>query len=200
MNNNKDFIQGNVSQFTWLNEPPKYSFSEGLIIQTKPHTDFWQRTHYGFRRDDGHCYLTEMTGDFSFMAHLTFDSKMLYDQCGIILRTDDNNWVKASVEYENEHISRLGSVVTNLGYSDWATTDISTEVNSMWYKFNKKGQDVLIESSADGLKWKQMRILHLHKDSKKVKVGIYACRPLNSSFECKVFHILVGENTWQYES
>ena len=28
------------------------------------------------------------------------------------------------IEYENEQYQRLGSVVTNRGYSDWATTDI----------------------------------------------------------------------------
>ncbi|WP_397312917.1 DUF1349 domain-containing protein, partial [Paenibacillus elgii] len=31
---------------------------------------------------------------------------------------------KASIEYENEEYQRLGSVVTNHGFSDWATTDI----------------------------------------------------------------------------
>lgn len=196
---NTDFIKGNIDTFTWYNEPMTYSFDDGLIIQTKPYSDFWQRTHYGFQRDDGHCYLTELDGDFSFTAHLIFDSKMLYDQCGIILRTDEANWVKASVEYENDAISRLGSVVTNLGYSDWATTDISANFNSMWYKFNKNGNDILIENSYDGLEWHQMRILHLHNISERVQVGIYACSPQNSSFECKVKKIIISENTWMYQ-
>ena len=36
---------------------------------------------------------------------------------------DSENWLKASIEYENEKISHLGSVVTNNGYSDWAQPD-----------------------------------------------------------------------------
>ncbi len=35
------------------------------------------------------------------------------------------------IEYENEQYQRLGSVVTNRGYSDWATTDIDASVKSM---------------------------------------------------------------------
>lgn len=198
MKENTIIIEGIKSKFEWLNEPEDFSFDDGLIIKTKPYTDFWQRTHYGFRRDDGHCYMTNMKGDFSFAAQLVFDSKTLYDQCGVILRIDEDNWVKASIEYENDKISRLDSVVTNLGYSDWATTDIPTEINSMWYRFNKNNNDVLIENSYDGINWKQMRILHLHSEPKQVKVGVYACSPQNSSFICKIKKIVVSENTWRY--
>lgn len=38
---------------------------------------------------------------------------------------DSENWLKVSIEYENEKFQHLGSVVTNNGYSDWATTEIS---------------------------------------------------------------------------
>ena len=198
-NINRDFIVGIASEFKWHNEPKKHSFNNGLVIKTEPYTDFWQRTHYGFRRDNGHCYLAKKIGDFSIMAHFIFTYKTQYDQCGIILRIDENNWVKASMEYENENISRLGSVVTNHGYSDWATTDISSAVKSMWYKLNKNGRDILIENSNDGVNWKQMRILHLRNNSEKVKIGIYACSPQNSTFECKVTKIIMSKNTWEYK-
>ncbi len=196
--NNPQFIEGTESDFVWQNKPEDYSFDDGLVIKTKPYTDFWQRTHYGFRRDDGHHFITEVEGDFTFSAQLDFESKMLYDQCGIILRIDENNWVKASIEYEDEETSKLGSVVTNLGYSDWATTDISTKISSMWYRFNKNNNDVLIEYSYDGVDWKQMRILHLHNSSSKVKVGVYACSPQNSSFICTAKKIVMSQNTWTY--
>lgn len=48
---------------------------------------------------------------------------------------DSENWLKASIEYENQsfqHLgSNLGSVVTNNGYSDWATTEIPANVKSV---------------------------------------------------------------------
>lgn len=51
---------------------------------------------------------------------------------------------------------RLGSVVTNHGYSDWATTDISSDIKAMWYRFSRRGSDYCIECSQDGISFKQM--------------------------------------------
>ncbi|TDP91326.1 uncharacterized protein DUF1349 [Halanaerobium saccharolyticum] len=113
------------NNFHWLNKPEEYYFENALVIQTEPETDFWQRTHYGFRNDNGHALLTGLKDDFSFAAKFKFEPQDKYDQCGIMLRLDSKNWIKISTEYENQEISRLGSVVTNLGYSDWATEDIS---------------------------------------------------------------------------
>ena len=71
---------------------------------------------------------------------------------------NSDNWFKASIEYENKKIQRLGSVVTNHGYSDWATTDISSDIKSMWYRFSRRDSDYCIECSEDGINFRQMRI------------------------------------------
>src|SRR5512137_1206331 len=135
------------SGFYWFNEPSSYRLGNGLEIYTDEKTDFWQRTHYGFRRDDGHCLLATMSGDFSITTCVEFRPREKYDQCGLILRLDSENWIKVSTEYENEACSRLGSVSTNLGYSDWATQDIDSEHREMWYRVSKNGSDFLLEHS-----------------------------------------------------
>lgn len=187
----KKIIEGTATEFTWLNEPDDIHFEDGLVFNTRPNTDFWQRTHYGFKRDDGHCLLTEIKEDFSLQALLEFKSYKQYDQCGIIVRIDSENWIKASIEYEDEQISRLGSVATNLGYSDWATTDISTDITAMWYRIKRSHQDFIIEHSMNGIDWKQMRVLHLHKNAETVWAGIYACSPNESRLTCKVKKIII---------
>jgi regulation of enolase protein 1 (concanavalin A-like superfamily) len=106
-----------------------------------------------------------------------------YDQCGLIARNNSENWIKASTEYENPHHSRLGSVVTNAGYSDWATIDIHSGTHVMWYRIQSERNDFLIEYSEDGQNWKQLRITHLLQPFKELQVGIYACSPMDSSFE-----------------
>jgi len=157
-----------LENFYWLNEPQKYYLNNTLVIKTAPETDFWQKTHYGFRKDNGHALLTDLKNDFSFKVKVKLNFKNKYDQCGIMLRLDSKNWIKISAEYENQTITRLGSVVTNLGYSDWATEDISSSINELWYRVNKSGSDFFIENSFDGHKWSQMRITHLIKDFKIV--------------------------------
>ena len=71
---------------------------------------------------------------FSFTVKTEFDSKNRFDQCGIVMYLDSENWLKASIEYENRSFQHLGSVVTNNGYSDWATTEIPTNVKLMKIK------------------------------------------------------------------
>lgn len=197
---NKDqlaFISGNKNEFSWYNKPMEFSFDNGLTLVTSPNTDFWQKTHYGFEKDDGHCYITKIQEDFTFVAHLEFSYKKMYDQCGIILRIDKDNWIKASVEYEDDLISRLGSVVTNKGYSDWATLDISTNISSIWYRLNKNEHDCFLEFSYDGVNWQQLRMLHLHKKNLSIYVGIYACSPKDSSFTCKATNMAITDCLWK---
>jgi uncharacterized protein len=173
-----------LERFSWINPPQKFALeNDGLKIQTEPETDFWQRTYYGFSKANAPAFLTKMDGDFTFSVKTRFETKNRYDQCGVLLYIDDENWVKVSVEHENDIIARLGSVVTNLGFSDWATTDIPVPVSEMWYNLSLKKQDVYIEYSHNGKDYKQMRILHIHRPVEEVQIGVYACSPLHSSFE-----------------
>ncbi len=176
--------------FHWLNKPLTHSLSGGLLtIRSNAKTDFWQRTHYGFKRDTGHCFLKTVSGDFSIHTMARFKPKSQFDQCGLMARIDSENWIKCSTEYENSELSRLGSVVTNLGYSDWATQEVSTEISSMWYRLSRSGNDVFIEHSSDGKVWQQMRVAHLHQLERSLDVGIYACSPIGTGFICSFQHI-----------
>ena len=184
-------------QFKWLNEPGRYFFSDGsLSITTDPRTDFWQRTHYGFRNDNGHALLAPLAGDFIIRTHVNFHPLGRYDQCGLMVRIDPENWIKLSTEYEDANNSMLGSVVTNLGYSDWATTELDADPGQAWYQISKNGPDYLLQVSFDGQTWQQLRIAHLHLSSETVLAGIYACSPLDGRFTCTFDHLSIGENNW----
>lgn len=182
--------------FHWLNAPEQARFGSGLEILTDLRTDFWQRTHYGFRRDDGHALLTRVTEDFSLTTHVVYQPQVQYDQCGLMVRIDSENWIKASTEYEDEAHSRLGSVVTNLGYSDWATQDVLSSHFEMWYRISRCGSDYLIEASFDGSRWLQLRIAHLHKRAETVEAGVYACSPIGRHFRCRFTELTIAESTW----
>jgi hypothetical protein len=193
----EQFLQPSLpGGFYWFNEPAQHRLGAGLEIYTDEKTDFWQNTHYGFRRDDGHCLLTRTAGDFSLMTHVEFQPRQMYDQCGLIVRIDSQNWIKVSTEYENEQASRLGSVVTNLGYSDWATQDIAASHREMHYRISKRGPDFLLENSFDGLAWLQMRITHLHQGTQFYEIGVYACSPLGKDFWCRFNVLEISENKW----
>ena len=171
--------------FYWLNEPARYELENGLVILTDEKTDFWQRTHYGFQADNGHLLCTRVVGDLTLTTHVEFRPRTQYDQCGLMVRVDPENWIKLSTEYENEALSRLGTVVTNLGYSDWATQDVPSDCHKRWYRISREGADFLLESSVDGQEWLQMRVAHLHRVRDELEVGLYACSPLGKDFWCR---------------
>ena len=185
--------------YKWTNEPKKYTLSEDKItIVTEPHTDLWQRTYYGFRNDNAPILQIETDEKyFSFTVKTEFNGKRRFDQCGIIIYLDGDNWLKASVEHENAEFQRLGSVVTNNGYSDWATTDVDAKINSVWYRLSRRGSDYCIESSFDGVLFKQMRICHLSKGNGRIHFGIYACSPEDSSSEAVFTDFQITECKWK---
>ncbi|NMB55719.1 MAG: DUF1349 domain-containing protein [Leptolinea sp.] len=187
------------SKFYWLNRPTHHEIKkDAVIITTDPLTDFWQRTYYGFRHDTAHAFLFSVgEEEFSFTVKAVWQPQKLFDQCGVILYQDADNWFKASVEYDNPEFSRLGSVVTNLGYSDWATTDIDSSHHAMFYRLSRRGQDFLIENSFDGGQFRQMRIFHMHQPVSQVNIGIYACSPLNSSMDAEFSRFSIGECQWE---
>lgn len=68
---------------------------------------------------------------FSFVVKTEFDSKRRFDQCGVVVYLDSENWLKGFIEYESEIYQRLGSVVTSDGYSDWASADIDSSIKTV---------------------------------------------------------------------
>ena len=192
-------------QARWLNPPVKYEINQDRVsITTEPDTDFWQTTYYGFQNENAPALLLNMEQDFTFSCKCTFAYTTLFDQCGLIVFLDQQNWFKASIEYDNPEFSRLGSVVTNLGYSDWATTDIPLP-QQIWFRLSRRGADFLIEYANDGEHFQQMRIFHLHlvadshpghNDSAQTGMGLYACSPGNSSFQAEFSDFNMSDCKW----
>lgn len=189
----------NIKNWTWLREPKAYEISEeGLKVTTESHTDLWQRTYYHFRNDNAPVLQMETEENFfSFVVKTDFsEAHQRFDQCGIVMYLDSDNWLKASVEYENESFQHLGSVVTNFGYSDWATTEIQTSQKVMWYRFSRREDDFCIENSLDGVTFHQMRICHMAKAQGKIRFGVYACSPEDSSFTAHFSNFSLLDCQW----
>ena len=198
--NNQNIMILNVGNFKWTRQPESCVIKGDTIeVVTKPGTDLWQRTYYLFRNDNAPVFQMETEEKFfSFVVKTDFtESHHRFDQCGIVMYLDSENWLKGSVEYENEEFQHLGSVVTNNGYSDWATTAIPANVKTMWYRLSRREADYCIECSQDGQNFTQMRVCHMHKGSGKIRFGIYACSPEESSFKAVFTDMKFSECAWK---
>ena len=190
----------NLKNFQWTRQPKSCQITDDRIeVVTNPHTDLWQRTYYHFRNDNAPVFQMETEEKyFSFVVKTNFsESHHRFDQCGVVMYLDSENWLKGSIEYENEQFQHLGSVVTNQGYSDWATTAIDADIKSMWYRLSRREDDYCIECSRDGIHFTQMRVCHMFRGDQKISFGIYACSPEDSSFKAVFSHMQLMECQWK---
>ena len=174
-----------LNALKWTREPGGFEVKgDTIVITTAPHTDLWQRTYYHFQNDNAPALQMQTREKFfSFVVKTDFtQSHHRFDQCGIVMYLNSENWVKGSVEYENEQFQHLGSVVTNKGYSDWATTAIPADVKTMWYRFSRRDDDYCIECSTNGV---------------DISFGIYACSPEESSFTAIFSDMKITECAWK---
>lgn len=181
-----------LQDFEWYNEPENVVFrDDDILITAIPQTDFWQSKHKGYGRDNGHFFFSRQDEDFSFAAKWSFSELKPYNQCGIMLRIDENNWIKAAVMYDNPELPMIGSSVTQNGYSDWAAQDIPQETKEIWFKIKRKQDDYQIYSSLDGENYKQIRLVHMQKEIPEVKIGAYLCTPSNKEFSATLSQISI---------
>ena len=191
-----------TSDLTWIHPPKTFSITpEKIKITTEPNTDLWQRTYYGFQNDNAPVLQTKLSEKyFTFITKTNFASKTRFDQSGIVMYLDSDNWFKASVEYENEKIQRLGCVVTQNGYSDWCSNDIPADIKSIWFRLSRREADYYVEYALDGKDWKQMRMFHFFKGEDEINLGVYACSPgKEASFEAEFTNMELTECKWEKE-
>lgn len=189
-----------LNAFVWTRQPQSYNISnDTLEVVTKEKTDLWQRTYYHFRNDNAPVLqISTSEKFFSFVVKTNFEaSHHRFDQCGVVMYLDSDNWLKGSVEYENDEFQHLGSVATNNGYSDWATTAIPADVKTMWYRLSRREDDFCIECSTDGEQWSQMRVCHMYEAKDKITFGVYACSPEESSFKAVFTDMKITECMWK---
>lgn len=182
------------ARLRWLNPPPVWTVESSLpvlVVQPAADTDFWQETHYGFRKDNGHFLFTKITGDFTMTTKVRFQPAHQYDQAGLMIRVGPLCWLKTAVEYEPQGPARLGVVVTNHGFSDWSVQDFPCERNEVCLRIRKESSDFIVEFAPDAqADWSLMRIAHLHvEDGAPLLVGLYACSPKGGGFRAE-FHFL----------
>lgn len=181
-----EFLDKLSNEFHWLNEPKDYKIeNNALIVKSDSDTDFWQRTHYGFRRNTGHCLLLKKKGDFIMTTSVNYHPKEQYDQAGLIVYLSEDFWIKTSIEFEPVGPYNLGAVVTNNGYSDWSTQPFNEKDVEMDFKIERKGNDFYVHAkSSKSTDWQQLRICHFFiPEDSELNIGVYCCSPAKGGFE-----------------
>ena len=169
------------ADFTWFNQPTVWSTNGStLLVHTDPDTDFWSKTHYGFIRDTGHFYYRSLPGDESFTATVKVRGKYqsLYDQGGLMVRIDKDNWIKCGIEYVGD-VQHASAVITVNGWSDWSVVEIaSPDVLKLRVKRDNEVVQVDFAEGEQG-SYKMLRLgyLPMISRSQPMMVGIMCATP-----------------------
>lgn len=164
----------------WFNEPKNWDIGErSLSMFVTPKTDYWRRTHYGFTVDDGPFFYALHGGEFEVKTRITGDYQTRFDQMGLMLRIDEENWIKTGIEFVNQK-HKLSAVVTR-NWSDWSVIELNDTPKTVWLKVIRRLDAVEIFYSLNNEQYTMMRLAYF-PDNKPVMVGLTAASPDGEGF------------------
>ena len=164
----------------WFNPPLHWNSDDSNVdVTVEAGTDYWQITHYGFIRDNGHFYYNEVAGDFEATVKVTGNYMEQYHQAGLMIRIDEKNWIKTGIEYVDS-VQHVSAVVTR-NFSDWSVIPCNDNPSSTWLKLRRRKDYVEIKYSLNNTEYHMLRLAYFPPDI-KVMIGIVAAAPGNQSF------------------
>ncbi|RAW02410.1 DUF1349 domain-containing protein [Pseudochryseolinea flava] len=178
-----------LEKMQWFNEPEKWRIEKNtLIMNVTPQSDYWRISHYGFTVDDAPFYYTTYGGEFEAKVKLTGAYKARFDQMGLMIRTDHENYIKTGVEFVDGKFN-ISTVVTH-HVSDWSVITLDTVPAFIWIKVVRRIDALEIFYSFDDKKYILSRNAPL-QDNHPVMVGLMAASPDGNGFEAKFEHFKV---------
>ena len=175
-----------LEKMQWLNESPKWEIKDKntFVMDIPAKTDFWRIAHYGFTVDDGPFYYATYGGEFEAKVKITGKYKTTFDQMGMMIRIDHENWIKAGVEYVDGK-QNVSAVVTH-GTSDWSVVRLNDAPKSIWIKAVRRLDAVEIFYSLDDEHVRNILAMGMRtcwlQDNCPVMVGLMGACPDGEGF------------------
>jgi len=172
-----------LDKMQWFNEPQKWDIKNNVLsMNVTPQSDYWRISHYGFTVDDAPFLYTTYGGEFEAKIKISGDYKVRFDQSGLMLRIDHENYIKAGIEFVDGKYN-LSTVVTHKT-SDWSVITLDKPVPFVWIKAIRRLDAVEIFYSFDDKEYIMMRNAWL-QDNHPVMVGLMGACPDGNGFTAK---------------
>lgn len=173
----------NLDKMQWFNEPESYAINSGVLEMDVPaQTDYWRVAHYGFTVDDGPFLYATYGGEFEANIKVSGEYKTRFDQAGMMIRMDHENYVKFGIEYVDGKFN-ISSVVTHKT-SDWSVIRLDKPIPYLWLKAVRRLDAIEIYYSLDGKEYIMFRTLWM-QDNCPLQVGPVAACPDGQGFKAR---------------
>ncbi|MGM9759960.1 MAG: DUF1349 domain-containing protein [Parabacteroides sp.] len=178
-----------LDKMQWFNEPERWEIhDQSLSMFVTPQSDYWRISHYGFTVDDAPFYYATYGGEFEAKVKVIGDYTARFDQAGLMLRIDHENYIKAGIEFVDGKYN-LSAVVTHRT-SDWSVIPLEKAIPHLWIKAVRRLDAVEIFYSFDDKEYTLMRNAWL-QDNTPVQVGPMAASPDGKGFQARFEHFQV---------
>lgn len=172
-----------LEKMQWFNEPAKWEVKNNtLSMFVTPQSDYWRISHYGFTVDDAPFFYTTYGGEFEAKVKISADYKVRFDQSGLMLRIDHENYIKAGIEFVDGKYN-LSTVVTHKT-SDWSVITLDKPISAVWIKAVRRLDAVEVFYSFDDKNYIMMRNAWM-QDNCPIMVGLMAACPDGKGFDAK---------------
>jgi len=159
----------------WLYEPEEWSqHRTTVMMRIPPGTDFWRMTRTDECVDNAPFYFLEMKGDFEVRCKVKANYDAPDDQAGIMVREDEENWVKCGFQLIGD-VPHMCATVTH-DYSDMSMHPLPHLPEFMWVHAKKIGDGLEVYISEDSFDWMQIRQGDITDDS-ILQIGLYGASP-----------------------
>ena len=181
-----------LEKMNWFNEPSEWQIKgNSLTMSVTPKSDYWRISHYGFMVDDAPFYYAEYGGEFEAKVKITGEYKVRFDQAGMMIRLDHENYIKTGIEFVDGKYN-LSTVVTH-HTSDWSVIALDKPVEAIWIKAVRRLDAIEIFYSFDDKEYRMMRNAWIEANH-PVKIGMFAACPDGEGFKAtfsdfKVTHL-----------
>lgn len=172
-----------LEKMNWFNEPDNWQIDNGILtMYVTPNSDYWRISHYGFTVDDAPFYYAEYGGEFEAKVKISGDYKIRFDQAGMMIRLDHENYIKTGIEFVDGKYN-LSTVVTHKT-SDWSVIALDRPVEYIWIKAVRRFDAVEIFYSFDDNEYRMMRNAWIEANH-PVKIGMFAACPDGNGFKAR---------------
>ena len=180
-----------LEKMIWFNEPEQWEIKGGMLtMAVTPQSDYWRISHYGFTVDDAPFYYATYGGEFEVKVKVSGDYRERFDQAGLMLRIDPENYIKAGIEFVDGKFN-ISTVVTH-HTSDWSIIKLDKAVPYIWIKAVRRLDAVEVFYSFDDKEYTLMRNAWL-QDNTPVMVGMMAACPDGKGFQALFENLLVKQ-------
>ena len=134
------------SEGSWTREPVSQSQEGALLtVEAAAESDWWRTTSYGFIHDDGHALVKEFPNESAIEVTFVLNYTEQFDQAGIFITADSENWIKAGVEF-CDGFPQVGAVVTQKN-SDWSVAPVAEWMNKeVTIRVSRSGDAVTVRA------------------------------------------------------